>query len=127
MNSGPGNAVARPEKVTRDADGAFRPSETQWASLKLASVRAFGAELYQKRMADDGQRVLHAALGVFGTMIMLSDEFPEYDPDMKSPPTLGGTTFALHVDFDAPDKVNAILRAWLPHLLSPEAQPEGRG
>ena len=39
LNSGPGNAVARSEKVARDADGAFHPSETQWASFKLAAVR----------------------------------------------------------------------------------------
>ncbi|MBN9087828.1 MAG: efflux RND transporter periplasmic adaptor subunit [Reyranella sp.] len=39
MNSGQGNAVARTDKTTRDADGAFRPSETQWASLRLAPVR----------------------------------------------------------------------------------------
>ena len=39
LNSGPGNAVARPEKTNRDADGAFRPSETQWSSLRLVPVR----------------------------------------------------------------------------------------
>jgi len=39
LNSGPGNAVARSDKVVRDTDGAFRPSDTQWASLKLAAVR----------------------------------------------------------------------------------------
>jgi cobalt-zinc-cadmium efflux system membrane fusion protein len=52
MNSGPGNAVARPEKVTRDADGAFRPSETQWASLKLASVRQVS---FRDERATDGK------------------------------------------------------------------------
>jgi cobalt-zinc-cadmium efflux system membrane fusion protein len=39
LDSGPGNAVARPERVARDADGAFRPSETQWSSLRLVPVR----------------------------------------------------------------------------------------
>src|SRR5262245_37023738 len=39
LNSGPGNAVSRPDKVARDADGAFRPTDTQWASFKLAVVR----------------------------------------------------------------------------------------
>lgn len=38
MNSGPSAAVARPEKL-READGAFRPTENQWASLKLSTVR----------------------------------------------------------------------------------------
>jgi membrane fusion protein, heavy metal efflux system len=39
MDSGPGNAVTQPTKAARDADGAFRPSDTQWASLRLAPVR----------------------------------------------------------------------------------------
>ena len=38
LDSGPGNAVARPDK-TQEADGAFAPSETQWSGLKLTSVR----------------------------------------------------------------------------------------
>jgi membrane fusion protein, heavy metal efflux system len=39
FESGPSNAVARPEKVVRDADGAFRPTENQWTSLRLTDVR----------------------------------------------------------------------------------------
>ena len=39
IEPGPGNAVARPEKSPGEADGAFRPSDTQWASLRLALVR----------------------------------------------------------------------------------------
>jgi PhnB protein len=71
--------------------------------------RAFGAEPLTHKMADDGQRVLHAALDVFGTMIMLSDEFPEYDADSKAPTSLGATTFTLHVDFDDPGEVDAAI------------------
>ena len=52
--------------------------------------RAFGAEVFLKYMDDDGKRVNHAALGVFGTMIFLSDEFPEYADEVKSPPSVGG-------------------------------------
>jgi len=52
LNSGPGNAVARSEKATRDADGAFRPSETQWASLKLAAVRQVA---FRDERATDGK------------------------------------------------------------------------
>lgn len=71
--------------------------------------RAFGAELLTRKVTDDGKRVLHAALNVFGTMIMLSDEFPEYDPDSKAPATVGATTFTLHVGFDDPDAVDAAI------------------
>jgi membrane fusion protein, heavy metal efflux system len=52
LNSGPGNAVARSEKVSRDADGAFRPSETQWASLKLSAVRQVA---FRDERATDGK------------------------------------------------------------------------
>jgi cobalt-zinc-cadmium efflux system membrane fusion protein len=52
VDSGPGNAVARTEKVTRDADGAFRPSDTQWASLRLAAVRQVA---FRDERATDGK------------------------------------------------------------------------
>lgn len=39
VESGPGHAGARPDKAVADTDGAFRPSEAQWVSLKLAPVR----------------------------------------------------------------------------------------
>src|SRR5262245_56592575 len=48
----PGNAVARPEKVAREADGAFRPSDTQWASLKLGTVRQVA---FREERATDGK------------------------------------------------------------------------
>lgn len=71
--------------------------------------RAFGAELLTHKLADDGKRVLHAALDVFGTMIMLSDEFPEYEPDSKAPSSVGASTFTLHVGFDDPAEVDAAI------------------
>ena len=71
--------------------------------------RAFGAELLSQEMDDDGRRVAHAALDVFGTMIMLSDEFPEYDLDSKSPRTVGATTVTLNVGFDDPAEVDAAM------------------
>ncbi len=52
MESGPGHAVARPDKVTSDVDGAFRPSETQWASLKLSPVRQVS---FRDERATDGK------------------------------------------------------------------------
>ena len=71
--------------------------------------RAFGAALLTHKMDEAGRRVLHAALDVFGTMIMLSDEFPEYDPGSKAPTTVGATTFTLHIGFDDPADVDAAM------------------
>src|SRR5258708_40198959 len=39
LDTATGNAVARPEKSAGEADGAFRPSDTQWTSLRLAVGR----------------------------------------------------------------------------------------
>jgi PhnB protein len=72
-------------------------------------ARAFGAEVLTHKMADDGKRVVHAALDVFGTMVMLSDEFPEYDADSEAPTSIGATTFTLHVGFDDPAQVDAAM------------------
>jgi cobalt-zinc-cadmium efflux system membrane fusion protein len=52
LDSGQGNAVARTEKVTSEADGAFRPSDTQWASLRLAAVRQVA---FRDERATDGK------------------------------------------------------------------------
>ena len=52
FDSGPGNAVARSEKVTRDADGAFHPSETQWSSLRLSTVHQVA---FRDERATDGK------------------------------------------------------------------------
>lgn len=52
VDSGQGNAVARSETATGDSDGAFRPSDTQWASLKLAAVRQVA---FRDERATDGK------------------------------------------------------------------------
>ncbi|HLG47731.1 MAG TPA: efflux RND transporter periplasmic adaptor subunit [Reyranella sp.] len=52
FDSGEGNAVARTEKTTTDTDGAFRPSDTQWASLRLAAVRQVA---FRDERATDGK------------------------------------------------------------------------
>jgi cobalt-zinc-cadmium efflux system membrane fusion protein len=52
LDTGPGNAVARPDKQTPDADGAFRPSDTQWSGFKLALVRP---ESFRDERTTDGK------------------------------------------------------------------------
>lgn len=52
LNSEQSNAVSRTEQTTIDADGAFRPSDTQWASLKLAAVRQVA---FRDERATDGK------------------------------------------------------------------------
>ena len=84
-------AILTRERAMSDSN---QPAVTSYLTVKggLDAIafyqRAFGAELLSQEMDDDGRRVAHAALDVFGTMIMLSDEFPEYDLDSKSPRTV---------------------------------------
>jgi PhnB protein len=98
MNSGAAQSSVTPYLTVRGALEAIAFYE-----------RAFGAQLLTQKLTDDGKRVVHAAVEAFGTMIMLSDEFPEYDADSKSPLTLGGTTVTLHVGFDNPAEVDVAI------------------
>src|SRR5260370_22675645 len=52
FDTGAGNGLARPEKSRGEADGAFRPSDTQWSSLRLAQVRQVA---FRDERATDGK------------------------------------------------------------------------
>lgn len=72
---------------------------------------AFGAEEVRRMPSDDGSKLMHAEISVFGHTVLMSDEFPEYG-NIKSPKSLGGTTFNMIASFDArPDVDAAIARA----------------
>ncbi len=51
-------------------------------------TKAFRAKESTRMAADDGKRIMHAALDINGGMVMLSDHFPEYSGDgAVEPPT----------------------------------------
>src|SRR4029077_17189625 len=52
LYTAPGNAGARPGERLGEADGAFRPSDTQWSSLRLAPVRQVA---FRDERATDGK------------------------------------------------------------------------
>ena len=55
LDGGPSIAVARAEKV-QEPDGSFRPSDTQWGSLKLTPVRQVA---FRDERATDGKIALN--------------------------------------------------------------------
>jgi PhnB protein len=60
-------------------------------------VKAFGATEYGRVPHPDG-RLVHAALNLNGSMVMLNDDFPEYRDGKSSTPTaLGGTPVTIHL------------------------------
>ncbi|MCC7154626.1 MAG: VOC family protein [Bryobacterales bacterium] len=50
------------------------------------------------RLVEPGGRLGHAEVRIGNTVVMLSDEYPEYD--VYGPQTRGGTTVALHLHVD---------------------------
>ena len=73
---------------------------------------AFGAIETYEQMAPDGERVMHANLSMFGTEVMLHDEFPEFGNDVLSPESRGGAGLTINVNLRAPAEVDrAVERA----------------
>jgi PhnB protein len=69
--------------------------------------KAFDGVCTMKQMADDGVRVMHANIDLFGSEVMLHDEFPESDGQVRSPLTRGGASVAININLPRPGDVDA--------------------
>jgi PhnB protein len=69
--------------------------------------QAFGAQCTFKAMAEDGQRVMHANLAMFGSEVMLHDEFPEFGGDVMAPSSRSGASMAISINLPKPVDVDA--------------------
>lgn len=73
---------------------------------------AFGAVETFEQLADDGERIMHANLSMFGSEVMLHDEFPEFSSDVMSPLSRGGASMTINVNLALPAEVDgAVERA----------------
>jgi PhnB protein len=74
--------------------------------------KAFNAQCPFHQLAEDGQRVMHANIELFGSEVMLHDEFPEFGGDVLSPSSRGGASMAISINLPRPADVDAaIIRA----------------
>ncbi len=74
--------------------------------------KAFDAKCSFKKLTDDGKRVMHANIELFGGEVMLHDEFPEYGGEVLSPLSRGGVSMTINVNLPKPSDVDdAIARA----------------
>lgn len=64
--------------------------------------RAFGA-VEQFRLTEPAGRIGHAELLFGGCVVMVSEEFPEYN--IQGPESVGGTGSAVHLQTDAVDSL----------------------
>ena len=69
--------------------------------------KAFDAVETFEQLADDGMRVLHANLAMFGSEVMLHDEFPEFGADVLSPLTRGGAGMTVNINLKLAGEVDA--------------------
>jgi PhnB protein len=63
-------------------------------------ARAFGAT-EKFRLVEPGGRVGHAELDFGGTVVMLSEEYPEFG--LRGPSSVGATTVSIHLHVDDAD------------------------
>jgi PhnB protein len=69
--------------------------------------KAFGAECPFHQLAEDNKRIMHANIELFGSEVMLHDEFPEFGGDVLSPLSRGGASMAISVNLPEPADVDA--------------------
>ena len=74
--------------------------------------KVFGAKETNRMAAEDGKRVMHAALDITGGIVMLSDHFPEYGGDgAVEPPTPEKLApVAVALSYPAPADVDATFK-----------------
>lgn len=87
--------------------GAYLTVDGAAAAIEFYKA-AFGAEEVMRMPSDDGKKLMHADLTIFGQQVLLADEFPEFG-NVKSPIALGGTTFNMIVGLEAPADVDAAI------------------
>jgi PhnB protein len=69
--------------------------------------KAFSANCPFHQLAEDGKRVMHANIELFGSEVMLHDEFPEFGSDVLSPLSRGGASITINVNLPKPADVDA--------------------
>jgi PhnB protein len=94
------------------AEQTKMPPITPYLTVKGANEaiefykKAFGATENARLAAEDGKRLMHAEISLHGSVVLLSDEFPEYDmvgapADDKSSPVAVALHFEKPAELDA--------------------------
>jgi PhnB protein len=91
-----------PVKPVPDGYHTLTPFLTVRDAIKAIEFykQAFGAEQRGVMKGPDG-KVMHAELKIGDSIIMLSDEFPDFGA--KSPESIGGSAMGLHIYLDGVD------------------------
>lgn len=97
------------------AEQTRMPPITPYLTVKGANAaiefykKAFGATENMRMPAEDGKRLMHAEISLHGSVVLLSDEFPEYGKTTW--PAAGETApSAVALHFDKPADLDAAFR-----------------
>jgi len=102
-------AVRRKPKQVKPIPSGFR-TITPYLVVSNASgaiefyKKAFGAKELTRNLTPDG-KIMNAQVKIGDSIMMLSDEFPTPGSTRKSPSSLGGSTFTMHIYSKNVDKL----------------------
>ena len=71
--------------------------------------KAFGATETSRLPYEDGKRLMHAEISLHGSVLLLSDEFPEFS-EVPAPATAQSSPVAVALHFKKPAEVDAAFK-----------------
>ncbi len=67
---------------------------------------AFGARELQRHQASNSEKIMHGRLEILGSVVMLSDDFPEFDNGRsRTPEAIGGCPITLSLQVENADQL----------------------
>jgi PhnB protein len=97
------------------AEQTRMPPITPYLTVKGANEaiafykKAFGATENARLPYEDGKRLMHAEIALHGSIVLLSDEFPEFSP-VSGPTTDTSSPVAVALHFEKPADLDAAFK-----------------
>jgi PhnB protein len=99
------NAAASTEKKPMPIHELFAYLRVRDAAKAIEFYKAAFGATEKYRLSEPSGRIGHCELDFDGTIVMVSEEYPEMN--INGPETVGGTTFSLHLHVDDADAMMA--------------------
>jgi PhnB protein len=92
------------------------PPITPYLTIKGADAaiafyaKAFGATENSRLPAEDGKRLMHADISIYGGRVLMSDEFPEYGMEDRAPASEHASSVAVALHFKTPAEIDVAFK-----------------
>ncbi len=91
--------MMQPERPTGGITPFLAIRDNRGAEALALYERAFGAEVVERNLAQDGERIMQASVKLNGGWVMLADAFPEFGHNVKAPAAV-----TLHLQVEDADR-----------------------